>query len=85
MQETAPQAFRLQHGGDMLHIPHSTIPLAERRALTLHMAEDYSGLKRSSLYELLARGELESLKIGGRRLILRASLDALLSGRSLSK
>lgn len=35
-------------------------------------------LSRSRLYELLKTGELPSIKIGGRRLITRAALLALL-------
>jgi excisionase family DNA binding protein len=61
------------------------MPLAERRAFKLHVAEDYSGLKRSTLYELLASGEIESIKVAGRRLFLRESLDRLLSGKSVTK
>jgi excisionase family DNA binding protein len=35
-----------------------------------------SGLSRSSLYLLIARGDLPAIKAGGRRLILRADLEA---------
>jgi excisionase family DNA binding protein len=33
-----------------------------------------SGLGRSFLYERIASGELKSIKVGGRRLIMRAEL-----------
>ena len=38
-----------------------------------------SGLPRSTLYELMAAGKLDSVKIGKRRLIRVASLEQLLS------
>jgi excisionase family DNA binding protein len=48
----------------------------------MHDACLYSGLGRSSIYELISAGRLRSVKIGSRRLILREDLDALMkSGR----
>lgn len=38
-----------------------------------------SGLGRTFLYERIASGELKSVKIGGRRLILHAELMAFLT------
>ena len=35
-----------------------------------------TGLSRSSIYLLLASGDLPALKAGGRRLILRSDLEA---------
>jgi excisionase family DNA binding protein len=37
-----------------------------------------SGLSRSTLYKLLGENKLRAVKIGGRRLILRESLETLL-------
>lgn len=37
-----------------------------------------SGLGRTFLYERIASGELKSVKIGGRRLIMRSDLVAFL-------
>jgi excisionase family DNA binding protein len=37
-----------------------------------------SGLGRTFLYERIASGELKSVKVGGRRLILRSDLVAFL-------
>ena len=37
-----------------------------------------SGLGRTLLYERIASGELKSVKVGGRRLILRSDLVAFL-------
>jgi excisionase family DNA binding protein len=42
-----------------------------------------SGLSRSWIYERLAAGELESRKIGRRRLIVAASLSKLLNVQSV--
>lgn len=39
-----------------------------------------SGLGRSFLYERIASGELKSIKVGGRRLILRTELLNFLTG-----
>ena len=43
-------------------------------------ATKYSGLSRTTIYVLIKRGLLASNKVGGRRLILRESLDALVKG-----
>ena len=50
----------------------------DRIALRIRDAAIVSGLSRSTLYELLKAGKLGAVKIGGRRLILRDSLEALL-------
>lgn len=39
-------------------------------------ATGYLGVGRSTVYELIAAGELETVKIGARRLIVAASMDA---------
>jgi excisionase family DNA binding protein len=52
----------------------------ERIALRIRDASIVSGLSRSTLYELLKAGKIRAVKIGGRRLILRESLEALLLG-----
>jgi excisionase family DNA binding protein len=58
----------------------ANIPANERITLRIRDASIISGLSRSTLYELLKAGRLRAVKIGGRRLILRASLEALLLG-----
>jgi excisionase family DNA binding protein len=45
-------------------------------AFNLKDAAIYSSLSRSRLYDLIRSGELPSLTVGGRRMILRADLDA---------
>lgn len=52
-------------------------------AFTVSGAVSYSGLSRSRLYELMRDGEIASFHVGGRRMILRQTLDqffARLSG-----
>ncbi len=44
-----------------------------------------SGLGRSFLYEKIAEGALRSVKVGGRRLILRRDLLAFIDGGSSVK
>ena len=50
----------------------------EKLALRINDAVAISGLPRSTLYKLHADGKLRAVKVGGRRLILRADLEALL-------
>lgn len=57
----------------------SSIPLNERAALSVRQACAYSGIGRTKIYELLAEGKLASRKIGDRRLVLRESIDRLLT------
>lgn len=47
-------------------------------AMTVAQATQFSGLGRSSLYELMTAGELPFIKIGCRRLIPRRALIDLL-------
>ena len=54
-------------------------PYAERQALRVKEAAATSGIAKTKLYELLADGTLQSVKVGRARLILRSSLDALLT------
>lgn len=49
----------------------------EPLAFTVGDAVSYSGLSRSRLYELIRTNELPSFTVGGRRMILRASIDGL--------
>ena len=61
----------------MVDFPRN-IQLHERIALRINNASVVSGLSRSTLYELLKTGKLRAVKVGGRRLILRESLQGLL-------
>lgn len=44
-------------------------------ALTIPGAVAYSGLSRSRLYQLIRSGDIASLQVGGRRMILRSAVD----------
>jgi excisionase family DNA binding protein len=60
--------------------------MAELRELdpltvTVPQALRMSGLGRTKLYELIARREIESVRVGTRRLINFASLKARLTGQ----
>ena len=50
----------------------------ERRAFRLKDAVAAYGIGRSTIYRLMADGKLPSVKVGGRRLIPRDALEALL-------
>jgi excisionase family DNA binding protein len=56
----------------------------EPLTVTLPAAMKYSGLGRTKLYQLLAQNEIESVRIGTRRLIVFASLKARLTGKGAS-
>ncbi len=63
--------------------PFSQSQDAEPLALSIKSAVAYSGIGRSTLYEAIRRGEIETLKIGARRLIPREALRSwLLSHRA---
>jgi excisionase family DNA binding protein len=52
----------------------------EKRAYRINEAVATYRLSRSTLYKLIAAGKLRSIKIGGRRLVPRDSLESLLTG-----
>jgi excisionase family DNA binding protein len=54
----------------------------ERRALSMRETAHACGLSRATLYRLLKNGKLSTIKIGSRRLVPVASIDALLNGRA---
>jgi excisionase family DNA binding protein len=53
---------------------------AESRALHVREAAATYRLSRTTLYKLMAAGTLRTVKIGGRRLIPRDAIEALLRG-----
>lgn len=57
----------------------SSVPLAERAALSVREASAYAGIGRTTLYDLIEKQVLRSVKVGSRRLVLRQSIDELLS------
>ncbi len=52
--------------------------LTDEGAITVREATVFSGVPRSTLYEVMDRGELAYTKVGRRRLIMRRSLRDLL-------
>jgi len=50
----------------------------EKITLRVNETTAVSGLSRSTIYVLLKAGKLQTTKVGGRRLILRESLQRLL-------
>ena len=56
----------------------SHVPPEEKLALRINDAVAISGLSRSTLYKLASLGKLRLTRVGGRTLILRADLEALL-------
>ena len=55
----------------------SALPSAQRLAYSFAEAESLSGLSRSTLYRLMASGQLKTVLLGRRRLIPRDALEAL--------
>jgi excisionase family DNA binding protein len=51
----------------------------EKRALRIKEAATLYGISRSTIYKIMAAGTLRTVKIGGRRLIPRDALEALIS------
>jgi excisionase family DNA binding protein len=51
---------------------------ADKHALRIDESVAFSGIGRSTLYKLFSAGKLTSVRVGGRRLIRRADLEALL-------
>jgi excisionase family DNA binding protein len=52
----------------------------ERRALSVKEAAQTCGLSRATVYRLIEQKKLATLKIGSRRLVTVAAIDALLNG-----
>ena len=59
--------------------PPRTATPAQIRALRVNDAVTQYGLSRSTLYKLMAAGTLRSVRVGGRRLIPRDALEALIA------
>ena len=54
----------------------------EKRTLTIDEAAKALGIGRNSAYEAAKRGEIPTIKIGGRILVPRAALERMLEGRA---
>ena len=51
-------------------------------AFSIRDAVTYTGLSRSNLYRQIGEGKLKSVKVGGRRMIQRAAIDAFFASLS---
>ena len=56
------------------------VPFQERISCTIREAAAASGLRPTTLYGLIGAGELESTKVGRRRLVIVRSLRKLIEG-----
>ncbi len=56
-------------------------PVLKPRFLKISSASAYSGISRSTLYELLNEGKIRSHKVGSARLLDRESLDSFISSQ----
>jgi excisionase family DNA binding protein len=61
---------------------YTKIPPSERVSLGINDCAAYVGTGKSTIYNWIAAGKIKSQKIGGRRLVLRESLDDLLRGKA---
>jgi excisionase family DNA binding protein len=52
--------------------------IADRRALSIRETASACGLSRATLYRQIKDGKLATIKVGARRLVPVASIDALL-------
>ena len=57
-----------------------TIPSNEKRALRIKEASALYGISRSTIYVLMARGTLKSVKVGGSRLVPVDAMEELIAG-----
>lgn len=55
---------------------------SERLVLSVAEAAELLGISRTLAYELVARHELPSLRLGGRIVVLRRPLERLLDGQA---
>jgi excisionase family DNA binding protein len=62
----------------MPHARIANIPIEDRAAYSLGEVAGLTGMSVSGLYLLIGRGELRSIRVGGRRLVTRQALDDFL-------
>jgi excisionase family DNA binding protein len=63
----------------MPHCGKPVVPLSERLGYDVGETAALINSSVSFVYELIRRGELETVKVGGRRIVPRWALEALLS------
>ncbi|HDS1059583.1 helix-turn-helix domain-containing protein [Pseudomonas putida] len=57
----------------------SHIPAVPQLSVSIEEAAKSIGVARSTIYEIVARGDLPSFKLGRRRMILMAELSAFIN------
>jgi hypothetical protein len=62
--------------------PSAPMPVGERKALTMRDAQAYAAISKNRLYGKIAAGEVRSMFLGNRRVVLREDLDRLLEPAS---
>lgn len=62
----------------MPHCEIPALPLSERRAFTIGETAALVRLSIATLYNEMKRGRLQTIKVGGRRLVTREALDEFL-------
>jgi excisionase family DNA binding protein len=62
-----------------------TVPFSERTSCTILEACSATGLSRSKLYEEIAAGRIKTAKVGGRSLVVVASLLSLITLRKTNQ
>ena len=67
----------------MPHCGKPVVPLSERLGYDVGETAALINSSVSFVYELIRRGELETVKVGGRRIVPRWALEALLSSPSM--
>ena len=60
-------------------IPTEQISQFDNLAFQINEAVHVSGLSRTTLYELIRAGKLKAIQAAGRRLVLKADLEAFLT------
>jgi excisionase family DNA binding protein len=62
-----------------LHSRHEVLPVSERLALSVEEAGALLGISRDLAYDLVARGELPSVRLGRRLVVPRRALEDALA------
>ena len=69
----------------MPHARVADVPIEDRAAYSLGEVAGLTGLSVSGLYLLINRGQLRSVRVGGRRLVRREALEELLNSFPLKR
>lgn len=59
-----------------------SLTLEKRRAFSIPEAARMLGISRATVYRMLKEGQIQTIKIGSRRLVPASSIDDVLTGRA---